>query len=118
MTRSYEEALRGTGLTLPQFTLLALVTIRGPVTAVEIGRLLDIEKSTLSRTIGKMMEKGWLEDFHTDEGRQGIITTLAGRDTLAKAIPFWRDAQDRARKAFGKGGAEMLDQMITRAHEI
>ncbi len=53
MTRVYEDALRDYGLTVPQFSLLTVISTSEPVTSAEIGRQLDLEKSTLSRTIGK-----------------------------------------------------------------
>lgn len=118
MTRIYEDALRESGLTVPQFTLLAAIAARGPVTAAEIGRRLDIEKSTLSRTMGKMIENGWLEDRHGSDDGRGIVTTRLGRRMLRNAAPAWKNVQSRAKNAFGGKGADMLDLMISRAHEI
>ena len=118
LTRTYEDALRDYGLTIAQFTLLTAVSVHEPVTSAKIGRLLDIEKSTLSRTIGKMIDKGWVEEQRGADGERGIVMTPLGKETLRNAIPVWSGVQTRVKDKFGHQATKTLDQMIARAHEL
>jgi MarR family len=58
ITRAYDDALRPLGITASQFTLLSQLAQQDGVTAVEIGFTLDIEKSTLSRNLKRLIDLG------------------------------------------------------------
>lgn len=118
LTRVYEDALRDYGITLPQFTLLTIISIHEPVTSAEIGRQFDFEKSTLSRTVGKMITNGWVQERHGDNAERGLVTTAHGRKTLRNAIPAWQKVQKRVRAKFGDPATKTLDEMIAAAHNI
>ena len=60
VTRVYDDALRPLGITGSQYTLLAQLASRDGITAVEIGGDLDIEKSTLSRNLKRLLALGHL----------------------------------------------------------
>ena len=118
LTRAYDEALRELGLTVPQFTLLKAAAAQEPVSPAEIGRKLDLEKSTLSRTLGKMIDRGWLDEYRGDDGGKVIVTTTLGRKTLREALPVWSEVQTRASQQLGHGALVALDRMIDKAHEV
>ena len=50
--------MRPLGITASQFTLLTQLASRDGITAVEIGGDLDIEKSTLSRNLKRLLALG------------------------------------------------------------
>ncbi|HSR82155.1 MAG TPA: MarR family transcriptional regulator, partial [Hyphomicrobiaceae bacterium] len=58
VTRVYDDALRPLGITASQFTLLTQLAQQDGITAVEIGHSLDIEKSTLSRNLKRLLALG------------------------------------------------------------
>jgi len=118
LTRAYEDALRDLGLTVPQFTLLTAIAANGPMTAGDICRRLDLEKSTLSRTLGKMMERDWVEEQQPSGSPREIHLTPFGRRTLREAVPAWQAVQSKAKETFGQQSLESLDRMIADAHEI
>ena len=118
LTKAYDDALRELGLTVPQFTLLRTVSAQEPVSPAEIGRNLDLEKSTLSRTLGKMIERGWLDEYPSEDGGKVIVTTTFGRKTLGVALPVWGNVQDRATDRLGSVALEALDRMIEQARNI
>lgn len=107
ITRLYDDALREVGLTATQMTLLAVVQLRGEASQVELGEVLEMDKSTVSRTVGRMAAHGWL----TTDGGNGrlLATTAEGRDLLASAYPRWRQAQERAEELFD---AELLAALL------
>jgi len=118
LTRAYDEALRELGLTVPQFTLLKAAAAQEPVSPAQIGRSLDLEKSTLSRTLGKMIDRGWLDEHRGEDGGKIIVTTSFGRKTLKQALPVWNEVQSRAKQELGGQALEALDRMIDQAHQI
>lgn len=118
MTRVYEDALREFGLTVPQFSLLTVISANEPVTSADIGRQQDLEKSTLSRTIGKMITNGWVQEGFGENGERGLVTTPHGRKTLQKAIPAWQKVQKEANETFGALATKALDEMIIAAQDL
>ena len=58
ITRVYDDAMRPLGITASQFTLLTQLAQQDGITAVEIGHTLDIEKSTLSRNLKRLLKDG------------------------------------------------------------
>ena len=70
ITRVYDDALRPLGITASQFTLLTQLAQQDGITAVEIGHALDIEKSTLSRNLKRLLELGHIT-MDPPAGRRG-----------------------------------------------
>ena len=118
LTRRYEDELRDSGLTVPQFTLLAAIIKHEPIAPADLGLLLDIEKSTLSRTVAKMIRNNWLEEKYENKGRKGLATTGPGRERLREASASWKAIQLRAVETFGPNSDDMLDRMIDMAHKL
>lgn len=103
LTRIYDEELRPIGIGSAQINLLVTLGAAGPVRASVIGAHLDIEKSTLSRTLARLEEQGLV---HTDQD-QRLSLTRAGEQVLKDARPAWQRAQTRA--------AAMLGERLTQA---
>ena len=106
VTRVYDDAMRPLGITASQYTLLAQLAARDSITAVEIGHELDIEKSTLSRNLKRLLAlrhinmdppagrrgRGLhtddmleLEPMLTDSQLKQFLAQLAGIDLLKRA---------------------------------
>ena len=102
VTQHFDHALAACGLRTTQFTLLAAMALRGPVTTNELARILVMDRTTLTRNVRLLREAGWVD---TSPGRGGrelrFELSAAGRDTLAAAIPVWRTAQDGIVAAYG-----------------
>ncbi|MFV0369761.1 MAG: MarR family winged helix-turn-helix transcriptional regulator, partial [Hyphomicrobiaceae bacterium] len=97
VTRVYDDAMRPLGITASQYTLLAQLAARDGITAVEIGHELDIEKSTLSRNLKRLLALGHLTmDPPAGRRGRGLHLTPKGRTILKEAYPIWQDAQRRA----------------------
>ena len=101
ITNLYDEALRPTGLTANQLTVLVAVERAGPIGPTALGEKLGMEKSTVSRTAARMVERGWLADSPGGGPRRAFIATAAGRERIQAAHGPWRQAQRQARLAFG-----------------
>src|SRR5262249_53073177 len=68
------------------------IGIRGPMTAMQLGDVLHLEKSSISRLVRKLIENGELnETVDRDDGRiKPLSLTAKGRRTLAALHEFGR----------------------------
>jgi DNA-binding MarR family transcriptional regulator len=98
VTRLYERELKGSGLTVTQFTLLQALELVGPSPQREVGDLLALDATTLSRTLRPVERAGWIRAGGGDDRREVRWSlTPAGRRRLARARPDWERAQARLR---------------------
>ncbi len=112
VTGIYDDALRPVGVTAGQLNILAVVVGRGPVSPGEVARMLNIERSTMSRNVDRMKRNGWLAIRPGESASsQELRITKAGRRIIEEAEPLWREAQGRARDVLGAGGAEAIHQV-------
>ena len=96
VTRVYDDALRPLGITASQFTLLTQLAQQDGITAVEIGHSLDIEKSTLSRNLKRLLALGHLiMDPPAGRRGRGLHLTPKGEAVIKQAYPVWMDAQSK-----------------------
>ena len=113
ITRIYDDALRQFGITASQFTLLTIVAQRDGVTAVEIGFEIDIEKSTLSRNLQRLVVLG-LVDMDPPAGRRGrgLHLTPAGEEAVKIAYPVWNATQERIKSIVGSDLGTQVDSLL------
>jgi DNA-binding MarR family transcriptional regulator len=94
VTRRYDAVLRPLGLTVNQLNILATVVSQTQMQPVQLGRVLAMEKSTISRTVERMAKKGWLDIGPGQDGRSQLLkASPAGRQLLVKAAPIWETLQ-------------------------
>ena len=112
VTRLYDRALSGTGLRVPQLTLLYVLSKQPDETLVQgmIAELLAIDRTTLTRTLATMARRGLIRPRASDDKRERLWSiTSAGKLRLAKALPRWENVQQRLRHRIG---AERWDFLI------
>ena len=110
ITRIYDEALRPLRIKVGQMNVLLIVAREEPVSPVDLEPVLQMDKSTLSRTVDRLGKQGWLE-VSSGKGRsQNLTVSAKGRRILKEALPLWRQAQRRSRKALSEDGVEALAQ--------
>lgn len=108
ITRDYDEALRGVGVTANQLTVLVAVERAGELAPGDLGERLGMEKSTVSRTVARMVERGWLNAGPAAGPRRWLRTTASGRRLITRAHAAWREAQRRAERTLGSTLAAAL----------
>ncbi len=97
VTRLYNDRLRPLGLNIAQMILMAAIAGQRSVQPASLGRAMELEKSTLSRNISRLVDRGWVEMRDHPNGRGVLLTlTARGNETLLHALPRWREAQERA----------------------
>jgi DNA-binding MarR family transcriptional regulator len=115
VARLYEQALQTAGLSLPQMEILTeLISATGPVRPAALAARLMLERSTVSRNLALMQERGWVTAAETSPtGRAMSVTfTDTGIAAFTGASAAWRSAQADAATMLGPGAASMLDQWL------
>jgi DNA-binding MarR family transcriptional regulator len=101
VTRLYQDALRGTGLESPQFSLLVAIMRLGPdVGLSSLAERVGLDRTTLVRNIQALEAEGLVRGEGGGPGRaKRLFLTPAGEARLRMAYPKWRAAQSRLVKA-------------------
>jgi DNA-binding MarR family transcriptional regulator len=104
ITHLYEEALRPLGLRATQFTILQALERTGEITQGELGELLAIDSTTLTRTLHIMRRNGWVAERPGDDRRERwLALAKAGHAQLVRATPAWEKTQSMLQKKLGDG---------------
>jgi DNA-binding MarR family transcriptional regulator len=107
ITRLYDDYLRPSGLKATQFTVLMATHLRGPITLTGLADLIITERTTLTRNLNILENKGLLNIEAGKDRRERLVTiSEKGRETLKAAIPLWEMAQTRIEKGLGKDQLE------------
>jgi DNA-binding MarR family transcriptional regulator len=119
ITRVYDDAMRPLGITASQFTLLTQLAQQDGITAVEIGFVLDIEKSTLSRNLKRLLALGLIiMDPPAGRRGRGLHLTPKGQAVIKEAFPVWQSAQQKAVRVMGPDGRTTLDGLLQHAAKL
>jgi len=103
ITRIYDAALAPHGVSAAQLNLLSAIAATGGARAVDLARVLEAEKSTLSRDLKRMEQIGWVRAGRA-AGNAGRLVTLtpAGSRLLLEVRESWEKAQAAAEEELGK----------------
>jgi DNA-binding MarR family transcriptional regulator len=116
VTQLYEEALRPLGLRAGQFTILQALATSGEVLQGELGRMLVMDSTTLTRTLDILERHGWIAKRQGKDKRERRVSlTREGEAQLGRALPHWEKAQQRFRDRLG---AERWDELRNLTNEV
>ena len=116
LTQLYEEALRPTGLRATQFTVLHTLSLAGEVTQGELGQILAMDSTTLTRTLAIMSRHGWIAKRRGEDRREWRMRlSKSGEAQFKQALPHWERAQTRLRRQLGD---ELSDNLMKLTQEI
>ncbi len=118
VTQMYDEVLRPSGLKATQFSVLAVVAMEGPASMTVIARALVMDRTTLTRNLKPLMDRGLVKvGKNTDDRRQRqVVITDKGKAALTRALPLWKQAQEQIINGIGyarwQGMVRLLDEMV------
>lgn len=96
VTQLYDAALQPTGLKATQFSLLATLAKRGDMRLTQLADALVMDRTTLTRNIKPLMEKGLIGVAHEKDQRvRMIILTGDGERIFNDALPLWKQVQSQ-----------------------
>ena len=104
LTQIYDEALRPLGLRATQFTVLQALSLAGEVLQGDLGQMLAMDSTTLTRTLEILSRHGWIDKRTGEDLRERRIRlSKAGQLQFEKAVPLWEKAQAGLRRKLGDG---------------
>src|SRR5277367_4138340 len=88
VTRYYDSILRPSGLHVSQFTLLQALNEASELSQKQLAELLEIDSTTLTRTLAPLRKKGWLRsEAGADKRELRLSLTAAGMREYKRALP-------------------------------
>jgi DNA-binding MarR family transcriptional regulator len=120
LTQIYDEALRPLGLRATQFTVLQALSRTGEVSQGELGRILAMDSTTLTRTLDIMARHGWIRKQRGQDRRERRLRLgKTGHEKFRRALPAWERAQAQVRRRIGDAGwRELLNSTTKLANDV
>jgi DNA-binding MarR family transcriptional regulator len=116
LSQVYEDALRPLGMRGTQFTILQTLTLAGEVTQGQLGQMLGMDSTTLTRTLTIMNREGWIAKRRGEDRREWRMRlSKKGEAQFKIALPHWQKAQDRLRDQLGN---RLSDNLMTLTNEL
>jgi DNA-binding MarR family transcriptional regulator len=112
LTKLYDGALRPLGLRATQFTILQVLSRAGETSQGELGEMLAMDSTTLTRTLVIMRRQGWIADRRGQDRRERWLRlTDAGETKLNRTLPAWERVQASLRRELGDRTWKSLFQL-------
>ena len=115
VTNLYDDELRPLRMKASQLNVLVVVAKLGLARPAQVCEILQLDTSTLSRNVERMRAQGWLAVVSAEDARaQPFRLTVQGRRLLARAIPAWEKAQQKAGELLGEDGVALLAKTVSK----
>jgi DNA-binding MarR family transcriptional regulator len=120
VTKFYEDALKPSGLTPGQFTVLAVLLNRGERRQSEISELLAMERTTLIRNLRPLEARGLIVGQTSGPRRAKTLDiTSDGKKVHQRALPHWRRAQSKIIETLGTNRwNSLMRDLVTTADSV
>ena len=114
-TQRFDRTLEPCGLRAAQLSLLLACAASGDGTAADIAERLSIDRTTLSRTLRALAQRGLLEiDRAPNRRARRITVTDHGRAALSAALTLWAAAERSTAEQLGWDELGRLLPLLTR----
>jgi DNA-binding MarR family transcriptional regulator len=92
LARRFDTALKPTGLTNQQFSLMMALNRPQPPAMGPVARLLAMDRTTLTAALKPLSARGWVSVEQDPKDKRGRLLklTAAGAAALADAVPIWK----------------------------
>ena len=102
LTQLYDDTLRPLGLRTTQFTILQALSLTGEISQGDLGDLLVLDSTTLTRTLRLMRTRGWIKERPGKDRRERWLQlSAAGRRQFNRASVPWQQLQGQMRSRVG-----------------
>ncbi len=116
LTQLYEQTLRPLGLRATQFTILQVLARAGEVSQGQLGEILAMDSTSLTRTLKIMIQQSWVaERPGRDRRERRLRLSKTGEAQMKRALPAWDKIQSRLRREMGEPA---FDKFIREANQL
>jgi DNA-binding MarR family transcriptional regulator len=119
LTQLYEHALRPLGLRATQFTIMQALSLAGEVTQSQLGGILAMDSTTLTRTLRIMVREGWIAERRgQDQRERRLRLSKAGETQFKRTLPAWEKVQSQLRHQLGEQSWKSLLEITHQVTEL
>lgn len=116
LTQLYENAIRPLGLRASQFSILQVLFHAGEVSQQQLGEMLAMDSTSLTRTLAIMRRRRWILVRSGEDRRKRLLRLAdAGKCQLKAVLPVWEKTQSRLRRQLG---AKTWNELLLLTHRI
>ncbi|HEV7125859.1 MAG TPA: MarR family winged helix-turn-helix transcriptional regulator [Ktedonobacterales bacterium] len=102
VTQFYDQIMAPSGISGPQFGLLASLAAAAPITINGLAEMMTMDRTTLTRNLDVLVKQRLVRSEQgTDRRTRLVSVTPAGDQALQRAWPLWREAEARIERALG-----------------
>ncbi|HUD87363.1 MAG TPA: MarR family winged helix-turn-helix transcriptional regulator [Xanthobacteraceae bacterium] len=114
VTQFYDQVLTPSGLRATQYSILARLNRKGPMTINALAAELVMDRTTLGRNIRPLQRDGLVAvgPGQSDRRSKELRLTHSGEERFAAALKGWTKAQARFERAFGVRRARALRTLL------
>jgi len=102
VSRIYAKEMADAPIRGPLFSVLACIHKLGPGSITAVANDLGLDRTTLTRNLKPLTERGLVEIRQVNANRKEIRLRPKGETALRKSMDCWRKAQQRVVKALGE----------------
>lgn len=115
MTSFYGQYLRGIGITLGQYSILAHLGAE-PQTLLQLADRLETDRTTLTRNLRALVGSGWVAEVPGGDARERrLVLTATGHKFRKQAHASWSRAQLALESQLGRDFAANLNAQLENA---
>lgn len=117
LSQFYEHMIVDSGIHAQQFTILAIIKRKEPLTIIELALELAMDRTTLARSLRPIERDGYIAIASGKKDRRNRIISITkqGNEKLEAAAKLWRKAQAEFEKRFGVERAAKLREELRAA---
>lgn len=112
--RELAQGLKDSGLRVPEWRALAALYAKKRSTMSALAELATIDRTTLTRTVDRMQEAGWLDRLADEEDMRvtRLALTAAGRRMFERIWPEVQRLNDLALAGLSNSQIELLEKIL------
>ena len=113
LSNIYKKYLRPHNITQSQLGILMVIAHCGKIPQAELGRIMMLDRSTVTRDLKRLIERGLVEREGT-VNRLNIEMTEQGLNHLENILPDWEKALGESKKILGEDGMAALELVLAK----
>jgi len=117
VTNRYDAELREFGVTSNQASVLAVIAVLGSPTPSELGPMLMMDASTISRNVRLLLANEWVAlQPGADRRSHRLVISPQGVELMMKVYPAWKRSQEWAKELLGSSGEATVRRLARKVN--
>lgn len=115
----YNDHMRGSGLTISQYTLLRNIVALSPASITQIAKAMLMERTSVTRLIEPLISSELVETVTGEDRRfRYVVATAAGREAVRNSDAAWQAAQKELLNRIGSTRWRALRMALREAMDL